>query len=378
MKRRDHSSSCPALCRASTSFFVRGKQGVDGRDKPGHDDTLISSPDGFGASRRQFMALVMGTAASSIAWPLAARAQQSTIPVVGFLHSAEISYIRQMASGFAQGLKETGYIEGDNVAIEYRSASGQYDRLPALAEELVRRRVAVLLAAGGTEPAHAAMAATTTIPIVFVSATDPVAMGLVASLNRPGGNVTGVSLIGVALEAKRLELLHQLAPAAATLGALINPEYPGAEIQARGVQQAAASLGVKLVILNAVAKLDIDAAFATLARDDIRALLVAQDPFLVGQREQIAALAARAGIPVVYPLREAVTAGGLISYGADFVDGYRQAGTYVGRILKGAKPGDLPVLQPTKFALFINLKTAKALGLTIPPTLLATADEVIE
>jgi putative tryptophan/tyrosine transport system substrate-binding protein len=326
-------------------------------------------------NRRDFIGLLGGAA---VAWPRAARAQPSAIPVVGFLHSAEISYIMQMASGFVQGLKETGYVEGESVAIEYRSANGQYDRLPALAEELVRRRVAVLLAAGGTEPAHAAMAATTTIPIVFVSATDPVAMGLVASLNRPGGNVTGVSLIGVALEAKRLELLHQLAPAAATLGALINPEYPGAEIQARGVHQAAASLGVKLVILNAVAKLDIDAAFATLARDDIRALLVAQDPFLVGQREKIAALAARSGIPVVYPLREAVAAGGLISYGADFVDGYRQAGTYVGRILKGAKPGDLPVLQPTKFALVINLKTAKALGLTIPPTLLATADEVIE
>ncbi len=315
---------------------------------------------------------------AAVARPFAARAQQSAMPVIGFLHIAAIGYVRQLALGLTQGLKETGYVEGQNITIEYRSANGDYERLPALAADLVARRVAVIVAAGGTEPARAAMAATKTIPIVFVSATDPVAMGLVASLNRPGGNVTGVSLIGVELEAKRLELLHELVPHAETLAAIINPDYPGATIQSQELQDAATRLKVKLLTLNATTRTEIDAAFATLAQHHASGLLVAQDPFLISQREEMALLAGRGAIPAIYPLRESVMAGGLMSYGPVFSDGYRQAGDYVGRILKGEKPAALPVVQPTKFELVINLKTAKALGLEIPPTLLALADEVIE
>jgi putative tryptophan/tyrosine transport system substrate-binding protein len=325
--------------------------------------------------RREFIALLGGAAFS---WPGAARGQQTKKPLIGFLHSATIAYIRQMSAAMSQGLKETGYIEGENIAIEYRSAEGVYDRLPALAAELAASGVDVIVAAGGVEPTRAAIAATKTIPIVFISATDPVAAGLVPSLSHPGGNVTGVSLIGVALEGKRLELLHQLAPKATILAAMINPNYPAAATQSQELQEAAGRLKVGLLTLKAATATQIEAAFATLAERQAGGVLVAQDPFLIGQREQITALALRYIIPAVYSLRESVLAGGLASYGPVFSEGYRQVGVYVGRILKGEKPADLPIMQPTKFELVINLKTAKTLGLEVPPMLLATADEVIE
>jgi len=262
--------------------------------------------------------------------------------------------------------------------IERRSAEGHYDRLAALAAGLVDRQVAVILAAGGTDPAKAAEAATSNIPIIFVSAADPVRTGLVASLNRPGGNVTGVSLLASALDAKKLGLLRELAPKASTIGVLINPDYPSANSQREEAQQAAARLGLRPVMLSAHADGEIDLAFASAAKQGADALLVATDPLLLSRRERLVALAARYAVPAIYAQREVVTAGGLISYGPRFWDGYRQAGAYVGRVLKGEKPADLPVLQPTKFELVINLKTAKALGLEVPDRLLALADEVIE
>jgi putative ABC transport system substrate-binding protein len=277
-----------------------------------------------------------------------------------------------------QGLHEVGFTDGQNVAIEYRWAEGHYDRLPALAADLVSHQVAAIVAAGGSDPARAVKAETATIPIAFVSAADPVSTGLVTSLNRPGGNVTGVSLIGSALEAKRLELLHGLAPRATTIAALFNPSYPAAQSQLRELRDAAAQLGVTLLVLAASTEGEIDAAFTTLVQQGAGALLVAQDPYLNARREQFTALALHHSIPAISSLREAVVAGGLISYGPLFVDGFRQCGIYVGRMLKGAKPADLPIMQPTKFELVINLKTAKALALTVPDTLLATADEVIE
>jgi ABC-type uncharacterized transport system substrate-binding protein len=309
--------------------------------------------------------------------------------VVGFMHSGSPgncspgncprgNFVIRMATIFSQTLKEAGYAEAQNLTIEYRWADGHNDRLPALAADLVARHVTVILAGGGSNPASAAKAATTTIPIVFVSATDPVETGLVASINRPGGNVTGVSMIGSALEAKRLELLHELAPKASTIAAIINPNYSAAKTLTREVQEAAARLDLKLILLSADKESDLESAFATLVQRGAGALLVAQDAFLISMREKFATLTARYAIPAIYPFRDFVMAGGLVSYGPDFADGYRQAGVYVGKILKGATPADLPVVQPTKFELVINLKTAKALGLTVPLTLQVAADEVIE
>jgi putative ABC transport system substrate-binding protein len=324
--------------------------------------------------RRDFITLIGGAAA----WPLAARAQQSAMPVVGLLHSSAPNYFAQMAPAFSQGLKEAGYVEGQNVVIDYRWAEGNYDRLPALAKDLVDRQVAVIFAAGGTDPAKAAKAATTRIPIVFVSAADPVQMGLLASLNRPGGNVTGVSLLGSQLNAKKLELLSQLVSRTSIIGALVNPDYPQAKRETEDFQAAAKTLGVKSIVLSAGTAGEIDTAFSTLQRQQIGALVVGNDPFYGARRDQLVTLAARYSVPVIYFQKEFVTAGGLLSYGPSFPDGYRQGGVYVGRILKGEKPADLPIMQPTKFELIFNLKTAKTLGLTISDKMLALADEVIE
>jgi putative tryptophan/tyrosine transport system substrate-binding protein len=319
----------------------------------------------------------LGSAA--VARPFAARAQQAITPVVGFLHSSAPNYFTQMAPAFSHGLKEAGYVEGGNVAIEYRWAQGDYSRLPELAKDLVDRHVAVILAAGGTDPAKAAKAVTTEIPIVFVSAADPVQTGLVASLSRPAGNVTGVSLLASQLNAKKLDLLSQLVPRASVIGALVNPNYPQAKREVEDFQSAAKSLGLNSVVLSASTPAEIDTAFSA-AREtrQIDAIVIGTDPFFGSRRDQLLALAARYAMPVIYYQKEFVAAGGLLSYGPSYPDGYRQGGVYVGRILKGEKPADLPVMQPTKFELVINLKTAKVIGLTAPPTVLALADEVIE
>jgi putative ABC transport system substrate-binding protein len=321
------------------------------------------------------MALIGGAAASL---PRFARAQQPAMPMVGFLHGASPSYLGQFVDALRSGLGEAGYVEGQNLAIEYRWAEGHYDRLPDLAADLVKRQAAVILAMGGTDPARAAKAATSAIPIVFVSAADPVKTGLVASLNRPGGNITGVSLIAAALDAKKLGLLHELAPRIATVAALINPNYPGAKTQAAEVQETAASLGLKCILLDAGTDEAIAAAFASGTAQGAGAFVVASDPFFNSRAGRFVALADQYRIPVIYPQSEYVRGGGLISYGPDFADGYRNGGIYVGKILKGAKPAELPVMQPVKFELVINLKTARALGIEVPSTLLATADEVIE
>ena len=322
--------------------------------------------------RREFITLLGGTAA---AWPLAARAQQPAIPTVGFLDNA--SFLPQYVAAFNQGLKETGYIEGQNVAIEHHSAEGQYDRLPALAADLVRRQVAVIVSTA-LAAALAAKAATTTIPIVFTSATDPVKDGLVASFNRPGGNITGVSLLAAELVQKRLELSREVVPNAAVVALLVNPNNPNAEENLRLAQEAARVIGLQLVIVKAGGAGDFNTAFATIVQRQVGALVIAGDPFFNSQSEQLAALTVRHAVPTIYQYREFAGAGGLISYGINLADAYRLAGNYAGQILKGAKPANLPVQQPTKFELFINLKTAKALGLTVPEGLLNAADEVIE
>lgn len=324
--------------------------------------------------RREFITLVGGAAASV---SLSAQAQ-TAMPVVGFLHGASPSYLGQFLDALKAGLREAGFVEGQNLAIEYRWAEGHYDRLSALAADLASRQVAVIMAMGGTDPARAAKAATSTIPIVFVSGADPVQTGLVTSLNRPGANVTGVSLIAAALDAKKLGLLHELVPKASVMAGLTNPRYPGVKAQIEEVQETAGSLGLKSILLAASDEDELAAAFASAKQQGAGALLVASDPFFNSHGERFVALAAQYSIPTIYPQREFVRGGGLISYGPDFADGYRNGGLYVGKILKGAKPAELPIVQPVKFELAINLKTAKSLGIEVPPTLLAIADELIE
>jgi ABC-type uncharacterized transport system substrate-binding protein len=330
--------------------------------------------------RREFITLLGGAAvAPSLLWPLAARAQQPAMPVIGFLDPTTPDTYADRLRAFRQGLKETGYIEGENVAIEYGWAEGQFDRLPALAAELVRRRVAVIAAAGGSPSALAAKAATTTVPIVFSVSEDPVRLGLVASLARPGGNVTGINIFSGELVAKRLELLRELVPGAARVAVLVNPaNVANTATTLREVEAAARVIGLQIKQLNASTSGEIDAAFANFVRERLDALFVGNDAFLNGRRMQLALLAARHVVPATYASRDYADAGGLMSYGTSFPDTYRQFGAYIGRILKGAKPADLPVVQATKFELVINHLTARILGLTVPPMLLARADEVIE
>jgi len=324
--------------------------------------------------RRHFITLIGGAAA---VWPLAARGQQAAMPVIGFLHGASFEGYKPMVTSFRQGLKEAGYVDGYNVAIEFRWAEGHYDQLPAMAADLVRRQVAVIVT-GGTPAAFAAKEATSTIPTVISVGIDPVQLGLVGSLNRPGGNVTGTAVLTVELGAKKLEMLHELLPTAAAIALLVNPTNPNVESETRVVQDAARLLGLHLRVLHASTESQIDAAFGAVVELRASALIVGVEPFLNDSRAQIVALAARYAVPAVYGVRDFVTAGGLMSYGTDLVDIYRQSGIYAGKILKGARPADLPVQQLTKVALVINLKTAKTLGLTIPTTLLGRADEVIE
>jgi putative ABC transport system substrate-binding protein len=325
--------------------------------------------------RREFITLVGSTA---IAWPLAARAQQAAMPVIGFLHSQASDLYSHALAGLHQGLKEAGYVEGRNVAVEYRWANNQNDRLPELAADLVRRQVAVIVTAGGTLTAIVAKAATSTIPIVFTNGGDPVKVGLVASLNRPGGNVTGVTRITSELAAKRLEILRELVPQATTLAYLVDPRTPPANDVTNDLLAAARTLGRQVSFVEARSTDDFEPAFTTLVQRQTGALIVAPSPLFTSNGDKLVTLAARHKIPAIYQFRDFVAEGGLMSYGADLAENWRLGGVYAGRILKGAKPADLPVQLPTKFELVINLKTAKTLGLTIPPTLLAIADEVIE
>ena len=324
--------------------------------------------------RREFITL-LGTA---VLWPLPARAQQPAMPVIGFLHPGFPETLSFLVSAFREGLQRAGYVEGQNVTIEYRWAKGQNEHLQTLVTDLVQRQVAVIAATGGSVSAQAASAATATIPIVFNVGGDPIKLGLVASFNRPGGNATGVSTLSPELEPKRLGLLRELVPHAATIAVLLNLTSPDADRQKLDIQAAASAIGLQVRIFNASTENDFDAAFASLVKQRADALLVGNDVYFTSRREHIVALAARHAIPAIYAFRSFAESGGLISYSSSLVEVYQQIGLYSGRILKGAKPADLPVVQPTKFELVINLKTAKALGLQVPPMLLARADEVIE
>jgi putative tryptophan/tyrosine transport system substrate-binding protein len=324
--------------------------------------------------RREFITVLGGAA---VAWPLAAWAQRA-VPVIGFLGAPASAPYEHYTAAIRQGLKEAGFVEGESVAIEYRWAEGQYDRLPALAADLVNRRVAVIVTIGGAPAALAAKAATSTIPVVFHMGADPVQLGIVSSFNRPGGNVTGVTLLGVALDAKRLQLLHQLVPTARLIAFMANPTNPQSASLSREVQEAAGSIGRQILVVNASTEQEIETVFAGLVDKQVGGLLIGADTFLATRSPQIAALALRHAIPTAMQGRVLVEAGGLLSYSPDIGDVYRQAGVYAGRILSGERPSDLPVTQPTKFELVINLKTARSLGLSVPPSLLAIADEVIE
>ena len=325
--------------------------------------------------RREFLVML---GAGALVWPFGARAQQPAIPVVGFVGSTSLGPLRDAVTAFHRGLTETGYVEGRNVAIEYRWAEGQYDRLPGLAADLVHREVAAIAAIDGLPSILAAKAATATIPIVFFTGGDPVQLGLVASLRRPDGNLTGVTALNVEIGAKRLELLHELVPTAGVIGLLVNPTNALTEANTKTVQAAARALGLQLHILNASTERDFDAVFARLIQLQAGGLVIAADAFFISRSEQLAKLAFRHAVPAIFQYREFAAAGGLISYGGSRTDAYRQVGVYIGRILQGAKPSELPVQQVTKVELFLNLKTAKALGITVPLPLSGRADEVIE
>jgi len=327
-------------------------------------------------TRRKFVATLGGAA---FAWPLAARAQQPAMPVVGFMNiNTSAESVPDLVAAFRQGLKETGFVEGQNVAVEYRWAQGQYDRYPELAAELVRRQVAVIAATGGEPSPQSAKAATQTIPIVFTANGDPVGEGLVASLNRPGGNVTGITAFGTAVVTKRVQLMHELIPKAATIAYLMNPNHPSGEIEMRAAQTAARSLGKEMLVFKASNEREFDPAFAAMAQQQVGALLVASDAFFYSRRGELVSLVARHGVPAIYYLPEFARAGGLMAYGNSLPDIFRLVGIYVGRILKGEKPADLPVVQSTKFEFVINLQTARALGIEVPNSLQLLADEVIE